>query len=157
MRANFVRGYCEIELFITHSISLNPKAGRKFLPTDLTYCLRKHYEKRLFSHAVTAVPVSDQILQGFCFCTLHLVDFPIRLAPSMRKAFFPFSVFFSDSSLSYIFRFSIIIMLRLIKYKTKHPKSKSFRCFFDTVSNMFILISSKLKMSLEDYFFLSLD
>ena len=94
MRANFVRGYCEIELFITHSISLNPKARRKFLPTDSTYCLRKHYEKRLFSHAVTAVPVSDQILQGFCFCTLHLVDFPIRLAPSMRKAFFPFSVFF---------------------------------------------------------------
>ena len=112
MRANFVRGYCEIELFITHSISLNPKARRKFLPTDLTYCLRKHYEKRLFSHAVTAVPVSDQILQGFCFCTLHLVDFPIRLAPSMRKAFFPFSVFFSDSSLSYIFRFSTIIILR---------------------------------------------
>ena len=112
MGANFVRGYCEIELFITHSISLNPKARRKFLPTDLTYCLRKHYEKRLFSHAVTAVPVSDQILQGFCFCTLHLVDFPIRLAPSMRKAFFPFSVFFSDSSLSYIFRFSTIIILR---------------------------------------------
>ena len=45
---------------------------------------------------------------------------------------------------------------RLIEYKTKHPKSKSFRCFFDTFSNMFILIH-KLKMSLGDYFFLSLD
>ena len=45
---------------------------------------------------------------------------------------------------------------RLIEYKTKHPKSKSFRCFFDTFSNMFILIH-KLKMSSWDYFFLSLN
>ena len=39
----------------------------------------------------------------------------------------------------------IEINVCLIKYKTKHPKSKSFRCFFDTVSNMSVLIQKQKK------------
>ena len=47
-------------------------------------------------------------LYSFLPNSSQIVDLPIRLAPSIRKAFLPFSSFFSVSSLLYILRFSII-------------------------------------------------
>ena len=46
----------------------------------------------------------------------QIVDLPIRPAPSIMKAFLPFSSFFRVNSLSYIFRFSIIITLYTPQY-----------------------------------------